>query len=655
MEEEAKETYEEKENLENDEIPPDTEVNNKEKETEKKDEEVVESQELVKEEKNEINEEKIEKNEENDEQKIEEKNENEENDAKEKLHDENEDIQENSEVPEDENNNDNMEDNHEEGENEENYEQENKENIENANINEHEHEHEQNEEIEENQEENESQENNEVEELQPNNQQDKEHEEYKERQAIHIHKENEEKEEKEGKDEEIEENQEENEENEENEEHINNEDNENMEERGKIHPVENNEKNIHQEEMHKIIEEENEHSHAEEENIEYINHEVEDIEEENDNENEEQNEHKQNEISYEEEQSQDLEKPQIKSEQQPLDSKHKISETNSQKIQIKQRISKKNEIPRIMIFEKLIDYSVDDDDSALHKSEIGSPIDISNTDTQKYSKKEVAVMRVHGIEKGEYKFLGSQQHFVQDEPFYANAKISKEEIMTEINRRSQKRKKISYKVIDKYYSLTVYKNNNIEINKNEIKADANAEIPKGILPEDNYSKYLLEQINKIRAEPQSFIGVIEDAKDNIKKSRHGKYYYSSNQTKVGLKEGESAFNQAIEFLKTLQPMNPLAFTQSLIPTPPKNEEEIHDINYLRKNVVEMMKNGFNVKSYWRDFINDPEICFLLMIVDDNGAKKGLRRNDILNPNMKYIGISSFKINENYVNYFVLSS
>ena len=647
MEEEAKESYEEKENLENDEIPPDTEVNNKEKETEKKDEEVVENQEIIKEEKNEINEKKMEKNEENDEQKIEEKNENEENDDKEKLHDENEDIQENSEIPEDENNNDNMEDNHEEGENEENYEEENKENKENADINEHEHE---NEEIEENQEENESQENNEEEDIQPNNQQDEEHEEYKERQAIHIHKENEEKEEKNEEEE-----KEDKEENEENEEHINNEDNDNMEERGKIHPVENNEKNIHQEEMHKIIEEENEHSHAEEENIEYINHEVEDIEEENDNENEEQNEHKQNEISYEEEQSQDLEKPQIKSEMQPLDSKHKINETNSQKIQIKQKISKKNEIPRIMIFEKLIDYSVDDDDSHLHKSEMGSPIDISNTETQKYSKKEVAVMRVQGIEKGEYKFLGSQQHFVQDEPFYANAKISKEEIMTEINRRSQKRKKISYKVIDKYYSLTVYKNDNVEINKNEIKENANAEIPKGILPEDNYSKYLLEQINKIRAEPQSFIGVIEDAKDNIKKSRHGKYYYSSNQTKVGLKEGESAFNQAIEFLKTLQPMNPLAFTQSLIPTPPKNEEEIHDINYLRKNVVEMMKNGFNVKSYWRDFINDPEICFLLMIVDDNGAKKGLRRNDILNPNMKYIGISSFKINENYVNYFVLSS
>ena len=44
-----------------------------------------------------------------------------------------------------------------------------------------------------------------------------------------------------------------------------------------------------------------------------------------------------------------------------------------------------------------------------------------------------------------------------------------------------------------------------------------------------------------------------------------------------------------------------------------------------------------------------------MIVDDNGSKKGLRRSDILNPNMKYIGISSVEIDDDYVNYFVLSA
>ena len=43
-----------------------------------------------------------------------------------------------------------------------------------------------------------------------------------------------------------------------------------------------------------------------------------------------------------------------------------------------------------------------------------------------------------------------------------------------------------------------------------------------------------------------------------------------------------------------------------------------------------------------------------MIADDNGAKSGKRRNDILDPNMKYIGISSVEINENFVCYITLS-
>ena len=68
----------------------------------------------------------------------------------------------------------------------------------------------------------------------------------------------------------------------------------------------------------------------------------------------------------------------------------------------------------------------------------------------------------------------------------------------------------------------------------------------------------------------------------------------------------------------------------------------------------MLINGITINSYWRDVINDAEICFLLMIVDDNGIKKGMRRNDILNPDIKEIGISSVEINGQLVNYFVLS-
>ena len=171
-------------------------------------------------------------------------------------------------------------------------------------------------------------------------------------------------------------------------------------------------------------------------------------------------------------------------------------------------------------------------------------------------------------------------------------------------------------------------------------------------PLDNYSKYLLDQINTIRADPQSFIGVIEDSKANICKDKKGRLIFNG-KVKIALTEGESAFNECIEFLKNLEPMEPLEFDPYLTIQPPQNEQEIKDKNDIHKKVDNMINSGVYISSYWKDFVKDPEISFLLMIVDDNGVKSGRKRNDILNPNMKYIGISSAEIKRNFVSYIAL--
>ena len=171
---------------------------------------------------------------------------------------------------------------------------------------------------------------------------------------------------------------------------------------------------------------------------------------------------------------------------------------------------------------------------------------------------------------------------------------------------------------------------------------------------DNYSKYLFEQINKIRSDPQSFIGLIEDAKDNIIKDRYGRIIYKG-KIKIALSKGKPAFDEAIEFLKKIKPMKKLEFNHIISPKLPQNENEIKDKNDLKKKVENMINNGINIKSYWRDVIKDPEISFLLMIVDDNGVKSGKKRKDILNSSMKYIGISSVEINGKFVCYITLSS
>lgn len=196
------------------------------------------------------------------------------------------------------------------------------------------------------------------------------------------------------------------------------------------------------------------------------------------------------------------------------------------------------------------------------------------------------------------------------------------------------------------YRVRNFKKNNFEIRKHTRKI-----IPSE--PADNFSKYLFEQINKIRTDPQSFVGVIEDGKANIKKDKYGRLIFNGKM-KIGLAEGESAFNKTIEYLKKLNPMEPLEFDQNLAVPPPTNVHDIKDKDDLKRKVLNMMGNGMVIRSYWRDVVRHPEISFLLMIVDDNGIKSGMRRKDILNPTMKYIGITSAEINKQFVCYLALS-
>ena len=626
MENEPKETYLEKASLENNEIPPDTLIKDQNQENSPKNEENDINQEKE-DEKEDINQEKeITKENKEDIENNEEPNDEEINEIADKVQEEvlNNQKQENEEISHEIDEEKEVEDI-----------KENNENVEEVEAD-------QNEEIEENNEE-ENPENYEVEDSQQNHaEEEEEKQEYKERQGIHIHKEDEEK--NENKEENIE------------------------EDTGKIHPVEQvestanqneDEKNIEYNALKEAVEEEENHEQVESNEQEEENHEqVESKEQEEEN-------HEQVE-SNEQEEEKEIENEEVENNipekhDEPIDRKEKIH--NNKKAE---KLIKKNEninkgvieeIPRIMVFKRpkeqqtkqIVEEKEIQTKFKLSRKDYKNLVEIPKNEINSLDKKEIIIL-TGGIETGEYKFLGAETELKQEEPV-AKADISKEEILSEISRRSKKEKKISYEVIDKYYSLTVFDEKG-EIAKKSQKEKLEDD---DSIPKDNFSKYLLEQINKIRADPQSFIGVIEDAKDNIKKSKNGNFYYNGNKIKVALVEGESAFNEAIEFLKSCKPMEPLVFSKNLIPPIPQNKEELQSKSFLRKSIDKMMCDGIRVNSYWRDIINDAEICFLLMIVDDNGDKKGMRRNDILSPNMKEIGISSVEINGRSVNYFVLSS
>ena len=299
--------------------------------------------------------------------------------------------------------------------------------------------------------------------------------------------------------------------------------------------------------------------------------------------------------------------------------------------------------------------------------------------------KDIIMIYGNGIDTGEYKFIGEKKIIKEDIVPNENMIINQEEINEELIKRKNKKKekKISYEVIDKYYALTnittktikkIEKtmNNNkshknyfystVNINKSNpiyqtqgkyINNLAQQNIINNISPSDNYSCYFLSQINKIRTEPQSFIGVIEDSKANIIKDHLGRLIYNG-KIKVCLNTGEAAFDEAIQFLKELEPMEPLIYNPQITINAPLNEDDILDKDDLNKKIKAMMNLGFNFRSYWRDVIKDPEISFLLMIVDDNGIKSGMKRKDILCPYVKYIGISSSEVNQNFVCYVTLA-
>ena len=241
--------------------------------------------------------------------------------------------------------------------------------------------------------------------------------------------------------------------------------------------------------------------------------------------------------------------------------------------------------------------------------------------------------------QSQQQFIQSQQQFNQSQSQYQ----SQAESQSQIN---QMQIKYSQDENSMNVNNKINASNSYSLRYNDLELSS-------LSPPDNFSKYILEQINIIRTNPQSYINIIENAKSNVIKDKNGRYIYNG-KIKIALASGIEAFNNAINFLKTAQPMNKLIFNNYITVDLPKTENEIKYRNDLRLKVENMIDNGIKIKSFWRDIIRDPDISLLMMIVDDNGDKSGMRRKDLLDPNMKYIGINSIDIKGNFVCYINLS-
>ena len=163
-----------------------------------------------------------------------------------------------------------------------------------------------------------------------------------------------------------------------------------------------------------------------------------------------------------------------------------------------------------------------------------------------------------------------------------------------------------------------------------------------IYPLTDYVKKVFFLINKIRTSPSEFVKAIEQAEKCIKEI-DGRKVFDGNGIKVSLNEGKTMFKDCEEYLKTLSPMEELNFCDDIVLESPTEEKKIKDINIFKEKVLEK-KDKFGISAYFKDSIRIPEISVLLMLVDDAIKNPRKKREALLNPKFKYIGISASDVN-----------
>ena len=128
--------------------------------------------------------------------------------------------------------------------------------------------------------------------------------------------------------------------------------------------------------------------------------------------------------------------------------------------------------------------------------------------------------------------------------------------------------------------------------------------------------------------------------------------FLKKKVKVKLFRGEESFRESAQILENTPPMEKLIFNKDIIiPLPDNEEEKNSELKKRQSNEIILNKN---INVFFKDYIKNPEIAVLLMIVGYNEAYKGKKRDAILNKDFKYIGIDSKFIGNNFIAHYSFS-
>ena len=173
---------------------------------------------------------------------------------------------------------------------------------------------------------------------------------------------------------------------------------------------------------------------------------------------------------------------------------------------------------------------------------------------------------------------------------------------------------------------------------------------------------MVREFNIVRTSPEKYsekiISFLPCLKYNLNNNKP--YFDIPNITKINLIKGKEGFDICIDQFKRMKNLEPLELKSELsFPFPHNNTNLCNDKDYITNNFLEMnkkLKDLFYIRGFHYDInINNPEYSTLMQIIDDNNSN-GQRRFQILDKDIKYVGISSGRIKKNlYCIYVVFAS
>ena len=157
------------------------------------------------------------------------------------------------------------------------------------------------------------------------------------------------------------------------------------------------------------------------------------------------------------------------------------------------------------------------------------------------------------------------------------------------------------------------------------------------------------EFNQVRNNPKNYINKINDYMQYIKVKNNNFYFANNNYPKVVLNKGKDAFIDLINYLDKMNKMDELILRSDIALTMPENSEDMNNKEIIYNLIIEKKKQ-LNGKYKYFNFHYDQgdlnsEISAILQLVDDTNSNLK-RRNNILNSNNKYVGISVGRMNNN---------